>query len=506
MVVNYYDKYVKYKNKYLALQIQKGGVHSAIQEIQMYKDTVSTVRGAFATTTYTSATKTYTSNTKDVTNKLLDIVKLACVNMLKICIKKGYRDRLFTRCDQYRCEMDNGKCKMYTSGSVLLNEAEFKSLTADTCEAFVTKTFTNIRSSFTFLDQCIKTFSDYYCCIKQIMDKFDNEVRFRTKRDATDLESKTFYFDTDATLQQQDSKVPAYARTDLAIKLHVLPGAVIPKLSDDDFLYVTPEYLIEAYSSPEILAYPDAPKIIGAGANIFKEPHTEALPAAGSIGAFVAGISGHSMDMMLLFSLFFTQMNSSNENQLDFKLQYYVISACLVWMTPYYHHSFREIVALLNVYCPGNVAEAEIYDLFESDKNILSVMNKYKDDLLTIVNAKRESATPAKPKLIEIIKSEINTSDLHSVIIKRITNKLVAEVLKDEDVKTIMTSTFNNLYTEDTTFNSKISAKIADINTRINLFRKTNLIDMPRQYLHLPAVITPGTIVSCVHHEFGVSC
>jgi hypothetical protein len=512
MVFNYYDKYIKYKNKYLALQIQQGGnayqrgSHSAAQEIQMYKDTALTVKNAFGTTTFTldatGTSGTFAKRTNTTTEKLLNFAKLACVNMIKLCIEKGYMHDLFLKSEANRCEgkleTDTGPCPRYMSGAIKLNQAVFEALTVDTCETYVSANFSNIRSSFTFLDMCIKTLSDKHPLIKGVMKKFDDEIRFRDKRDGAmtrdgesqeqipehiknnDLSQFSYRFDQDGVLTRFTDNIPAYARNDLAIKLLAFPGATYKTPADNDFVYVIAEHLIESYSDKEIAGYTLPPAMIGVGANIFKEPGTKTHPATSSLGAFVAGISGHTMDMMLLFSLFFTETKAG---VLDFKLQYHIVSACLVWMQPYYHHSYREIVALLNIYCPGNIVQEEIYDLFAPNSTIISVIDKY--------NAKDATATDPKPVYTFCSKpgqapitstSQLHTADIHRYLINKITTKLVTEI---NNYSTTVMFVDPRLF-GGSGLNTIITEKIPMITTFLEAFKTTNKITTPRPYLRLP--------------------
>jgi hypothetical protein len=106
------------------------------------------------------------------------------------------------------------------------------------------------------------------------------------------------------------------------------------------------------------------------------------------IDVFGAGLSGHTFDIFLLFSVF-TDLNE--------KFKYFLILACLVWMLNFYHHSLREIFIVGTFF------------LHEPDKNNIKKL------ILELFN-KRASEQESYDKIdiiFDILKE--NTSDIKEI-------------------------------------------------------------------------------------------
>ena len=87
-----------------------------------------------------------------------------------------------------------------------------------------------------------------------------------------------------------------------------------------------------------------------------------------SLGVFAAGISGHSVELSLLFKLFSNFRDKQNTDLVVFLI-------CLIWMIDFYHHSLREIYAATTMVWPdiqtksteGKVIWRDALELFKKN-------------------------------------------------------------------------------------------------------------------------------------------
>ena len=91
------------------------------------------------------------------------------------------------------------------------------------------------------------------------------------------------------------------------------------------------------------------------GSNIFTAPSQNL-----TIDVFAAGLSGHTIDILLLMTTFvFNKIKKENV--------FVLVYTCLIWMLNYYHHSLREIVAIAFIFIDDGYNRDILLELFEKE-------------------------------------------------------------------------------------------------------------------------------------------
>jgi hypothetical protein len=112
--------------------------------------------------------------------------------------------------------------------------------------------------------------------------------------------------------------------------------------------------LLEPYLPLEKTKYTEEELInFNVGSNIFTAPSQNL-----TVDIFAAGLSGHTIDILLLMTTFvFNKVKKENV----FLLAY----TCLIWMLNYYHHSLREIVAIAFIFIDDAYNRNILLELFK---------------------------------------------------------------------------------------------------------------------------------------------
>jgi len=290
--MNYEQKYLKYKSKYLSMKNQLGGIiaERAKYEYEVYKYCNLKLKELLGRNRY-------------IKEYILNMLQQTVIYFLNEII-------LNNKIEEFK-KLYNDKTKIPLSGAIdfdsLENKLKFQSL-----KNVIQNNF-NIRSCLTFLDMISKYVSSRSTSFTKIANFFDDNIRFRDARSNVDSQ-----FERDE-LCIDKFKVPNDLRHFKKLNHKCLP------MTD----------LLEPYNELEKTKYSDDKLIhFNVGRNIFTAPHIY-----NTVDVFSAGLSGHTIDISLLFSIFIFH----HIKQEDI---YVLILSCLIWMLPYYHHSLREILSI----------------------------------------------------------------------------------------------------------------------------------------------------------------
>jgi hypothetical protein len=290
--MNYEQKYLKYKAKYVSMKNQLGGI---IADRAKYEYEV-----------YNYCNK----KLKELVEKNY-FIKVYILNMLHQTVIYFLNEIITNgKMEEFK-NLYNIKTKNPLSGAIDIDLLQ-KKLNNENIENVVKNNF-NIRSSLTFLDMVSKYVSSRSKIYTKHAEFFDDHIRYRNSR--SDVDKK---FERDE-LCLNKFKIPTYNNVEKKLSHECLP------MTD----------LIEPYNELEKSKYSDEKLInFNVGRNIFTAPHIY-----NTVDVFSAGLSGHTIDISLLFSTFIF----NNIKQEDI---FVIVLSCLIWMLPYYHHSLREILGV----------------------------------------------------------------------------------------------------------------------------------------------------------------
>jgi len=290
--MNYEQKYLKYKNKYINMKNQLGGLieKRAKYEYEVYK---------------------YCNLKLKELLKKNGYIKVYILNMLHQTVIYFLNEIILNdKIEEFK-KLYNDKTKNPLSGAIDFDLLELK-LKSENIENVVKNNF-NIRSCLTFLDMVSKYVSSRSTSFTKIANFFDDNIRLRDARSNVDSQ---------------------FVRDELCIDKFKVPGDLKheKKLNHTCLPMID---LIEPYNELEKSKYSDDKLInFNVGRNIFTAPHIY-----NTVDVFSAGLSGHTIDISLLFSIFI--FNHIKQEDI-----YVLILSCLIWMLPYYHHSLREILSI----------------------------------------------------------------------------------------------------------------------------------------------------------------
>jgi hypothetical protein len=342
--MNYEQKYLKYKEKYISLKNQLGGkiARRARYEYEVYKYCNKKLKELLERNGY---------------------IKVYILNMLHQIVIYFLNEIIITdKIDDFK-KLYNDKTKNPLSGAIDIDLLE-KKLKNENVENVVKNNF-NIRSCLTFLDMISKYVSSRSASFTKTANFFDENIRLRDARSSVDSQ---------------------FERDELCLNKFKIPSEHnIEKKLNHECLPMTE--LIEPYNELEKSKYSDEKLInFNVGRNIFTAPHLY-----NTVDVFSAGLSGHTIDISLLFSTFIF----NNIKQEDI---FVIVLSCLIWMLPYYHHSLREILGigfiflnnknddtydddykkLINLFKikKNNNLDTQIFDeIFQMIENKISVLN-----------------------------------------------------------------------------------------------------------------------------------
>jgi hypothetical protein len=434
--MNYEQKYLKYKNKYIELKNQLGGLiaERATYEYEVYKYCNFKIKELLDRNGY-------------IKQYILDMCHESVYYFFKKIIEQ----------DKYESfkKLYNDKTQTILSGAIDLDLFLIKlgnNVDDELLFKKIIKENFNIRSSLTFLDMVVKYIISRSTSFSKLSKFFDEEIRIRDAR--TDVDSE-------------------FKRDELCLNKFKIPtNNIIEKKLNHTCLPMVD--LIEPYTELEKSKYSDDKLInFNVGRNIFTAPHL-----ANTVDVFSAGMSGHTIDISLLFTTFIFKKIKEEEI-------YLIILSCLIWMLPYYHHSLREIVGIGFIFLDNN------------DDNLKKVLNLFKikkgyqldkqifDDIFKMIEEK-----------IAVFKNKKYTVDYPLVDLK----KIISDVNKEKKNSSLdYESIKNNMDMDLTLFNVLLSKiehekyiknRLVEIDTKgkmikfLNLFNK--LKDNKEVYIEIP--------------------
>ena len=299
--MDYQLKYLKYKQKYLALrnEIQKGGLigKRAKYEYKVYK--------------YCNE-KLVTFIQKNP--HVLNYIKGMCMETVKYFMTELHKNN---KLDEF-VKLYNEKTTSVLSGAIKIEPLkEIIVSTPDKLDSYL-KDNMNIRSSLTLLDFVVKFILGKSKAFKNVSAFFDDQIRLRESHTTIDKD---------------------LSRDEMCLNKFKAPHGEI----EGNAACLPMVELIEPYTSLEKQKYtPDELKKFNVGSNIFTAPKQNF-----TVDVFAAGLSGHTIDITLLFTTFIF-------NKIKKESVFVLVTACLIWMLNYYHHSLREIVGIAFIFIDDN--------------------------------------------------------------------------------------------------------------------------------------------------------
>lgn len=202
--------------------------------------------------------------------------------------------------------------------SVLSGVIDIEELVKIFRETSVLNEVLNIRSSMKLLDIVFKYLMTISKTIKNISNLFDDHIVYRYTHNEVD--------------KKKD-------RDELCLNKLYIPNGTVLEPTEYNKECLPMVNLIEPYTNLEKNRYTDEElKKFNVGINIYTSPtekHT--------IDVFSAGLSGHTINILLLMTIFvFNKLKKENV--------YLIIYSCLIFMLNYYHHSLREIVIIAFIF------------------------------------------------------------------------------------------------------------------------------------------------------------
>ena len=314
--MSYQLKYLKYKQKYLELKEQLGGVigDRAHYEHDVYK--------------YCNEKLVNFINKNP---HVLNYIKSMCMETVKYFMmelhKHGKLDEFVKLYNEKTTSVLSGAIKIEPLREIIVNSP-------NKLDNYLKENM-NIRSSLTLLDFIVKFVLGKSKTFKHVSTFFDDQIRLRESHHSIDKDS---------------------SRDEMCLNNFKAPHGNIE--GNKDCLPMVD--LIEPYTNLEKEKYSSEElKKFNVGSNIFTAPKQNL-----TVDVFAAGLSGHTIDILLLFTTFVL-------NKVKKENVFVLVCACLIWMLNYYHHSLREIVGIAFIFIDDNYSLNYVLELFKkvnSDK------------------------------------------------------------------------------------------------------------------------------------------
>lgn len=314
--MSYQLKYLKYKQKYLELKEQLGGVigDRAHYEHDVYK--------------YCNEKLVNFINKNP---HVLNYIKSMCMETVKYFMmelhKHGKLDEFVKLYNEKTTSVLSGAIKIEPLREIIVNSS-------NKLDSYLKENM-NIRSSLTLLDFIVKFVLGKSKTFKHVSTFFDDQIRLRESHHSIDKDS---------------------SRDEMCLNNFKAPHGNIE--GNKDCLPMVD--LIEPYTNLEKEKYSSEElKKFNVGSNIFTAPKQNL-----TVDVFAAGLSGHTIDILLLFTTFVL-------NKVKKENVFVLVCACLIWMLNYYHHSLREIVGIAFIFIDDNYSLNYVLELFKkvnSDK------------------------------------------------------------------------------------------------------------------------------------------
>ena len=312
--MDYESKYLKYKQKYLELKEQLGGI---IGDRARYENKV-----------YRYCNERLTKSVHENKN-VVEYIEKMCLETVYYFMNELHKAN---KLDEFRV-LYNNKTKGVLSGAIHIEPLIeiFKSgKSVEEIHKYL-DTNLNIRVSMTLLDMVVKFILGKSKSFKRVSEFFDNYIRLRNAHTEIDAERE---------------------RDEMCLGNFHAPNKSGKVEGNKDCLPMVE--LLEPYLPLEKAKYTeDELKNFNVGSNIFTAP-SQNLTA----DVFAAGLSGHTIDILLLMTTFvFNKIKKENV--------FVLVYTCLIWMLNYYHHSLREIVAIAFIFIDDGYNREILLELFE---------------------------------------------------------------------------------------------------------------------------------------------
>ena len=314
--MDYESKYLKYKQKYLELKRQLGGI---IGDRAKYENKV-----------YRYCNERLAKSIGENTNIIKYIEKM-CLETVYYFMSELHKAN---KLDEFNV-LYNEKTKGVLSGAIQIEPVVeiFKSgKSVNEIHQYLDQNL-NIRVSMTLLDMVVKYILGKSSSFKRVSEFFDNYIRKRSAH--TDID------------KNRD-------RDEMCLSNFHAPNQSGKVEGNKDCLPMVE--LLEPYLPLEKAKYTEEELTrFNVGSNIFTAPSQNL-----TIDVFAAGLSGHTIDILLLMTTFvFNKIKKENV--------FVLVYTCLIWMLNYYHHSLREIVAIAFIFIDDGYNRDILLELFEKE-------------------------------------------------------------------------------------------------------------------------------------------
>lgn len=324
--MDFESKYLKYKQKYLELKKQLGGIigNRANYEYKVYKYCNERLAKSVAEN-----------------KSVVEYIENMCLETVYYFLSELHKAN---KLDEFTA-LYNEKTKGVLSGAIHVEPLieVFKTGKEGNIREYLDKNL-NIRISMTLLDMVVKFILGKSPSFKKVSGFFDDEIRLR---------------DSHTTIDKDRT------RDEMCLKEFYAPNETGKVEGNKDCLPMVD--LLEPYTLLEKAKYSEADIIkFNVGSNIFTAPSQNL-----TVDVFAAGLSGHTIDILLLMTTFvFNKVKKENV--------FLMVYTCLIWMLNYFHHSLREIVAIAFIFIDDAHNRDILLELF---KKVSVSGNEYKEKI-----------------------------------------------------------------------------------------------------------------------------
>jgi hypothetical protein len=387
--MNYELKYLKYKQKYLELKEQLGGLIGK--------------RGNYEYDVYKYCNEKLV-NFIHKNPHVLNHIKSMCLETVKYFMTELHKNN---KLDEF-IKLYNEKTTSVLSGAIKIEPLkEIIVNSPDKLDLFLNENM-NIRSSLTLLDFVVKFVLGKSKTFKHVSAFFDDQIRLRESHSSIDKDS---------------------ARDEMCLNNFKAPHGIIE--GNKDCLPMVE--LIEPYTNLEKEKYNNEDlKKFNVGSNIFTAPKQNL-----TVDVFAAGLSGHTIDILLLFTTFVL-------NKVKKENVFILICACLIWMLNYYHHSLREIVGIAFIFIDDNYNLNYVLELFKKVKD--SNDNQKKDAIDGIFEMLEKETLIFKEQNYKADYPMVENMTLFEALLKGDSDKAIKNRLDKIEIKEKMVKFLNLLH------------------------------------------------------------
>jgi len=311
--MDYESKYLKYKQKYLELKRQLGGIigDRANYEYNVYKYCNDRL------------TKSVYEN-----KNVVEYIEKMCLETVYYFMNELHKAN---KLDEFTL-LYNLKTKSVLSGAIKIEpliEVIKSGKNIEEIYKYLDENL-NIRSSMTLLDMVVKYILGKSSSFKRVSEFFDNYIRLRSAHTDIDKDKE---------------------RDEMCLNNFYAPNKSGKVEGNKDCLPMVE--LLEPYTDLEKAKYNEDELLrFNVGSNIFTAPSQNL-----TFDVFAAGLSGHTIDILLLMTTFVF-------NKIKKEDVFVLVYTCLIWMLNYYHHSLREIVGIAFMFIDDGYNRDILLELF----------------------------------------------------------------------------------------------------------------------------------------------